>query len=112
MKIKRLIMICLIVACSLSACGKAEVGMANPWIESDRQGVIDATGIELLSPEGASGVYYQYMEPEKMAELSYQTDGTQWVLRAQSASELLDSVLHMQVIYQVMRLISQKNQLS
>lgn len=97
---KKLFVIGLMTVMLFSACGKIQSEepvaeenreeIANPWTESDCQGVLEATGIELLPPEGATDICYQYMEAEKMAEVSYELDGAQWVYRAQPAAELLE----------------------
>ena len=65
-------------------------GMANPWTESDKQGVLDATGFEMTAPEGATDVAYSYMKDSKMAQMTYKLDGADWTYRIQPANELTD----------------------
>ncbi len=64
--------------------------IANPWTDSDQQGVAEATGIEMTAPEGASGVAYSYMSDGAMAQMTYALDGMKWTYRAQMADELTD----------------------
>ncbi len=82
-----------------SGAGNLQIG--NPWTDTDRQGLLDATGFELDAPEGATDVAYRYMQEigatgetdssaAALAELDYDLDGTEWTYRVQSASELTD----------------------
>lgn len=66
------------------------VGMANPWTESDKDGVLQATGIELNVPDEASNVAYSYMEKDQMAQVTYELMGANWTYRGQMANELTD----------------------
>lgn len=66
------------------------VGMANPWTESDKDGVLQATGIELNTPDGASNVAYSYMADGQMAQVTYELMGANWIYRGQMADELTD----------------------
>ena len=73
-----------------SAAGEENSTIANPWTESDAQGVLDATGFELIAPDGATDATYRYNESEGIAEMTYVLDGGTWTYRMQSASELTD----------------------
>lgn len=66
------------------------VGMTNPWVESDADGVLSATGFPIAAPEGASNVVYSYMKDAQLAQVSYDLNGTSWTYRIQSANELTD----------------------
>ncbi len=68
----------------------AAAGLANPWTESDMQGVAEATGFEMTAPEGATDVVYGYMQAIGLAQMSYVLDETKWVYRIQAADELTD----------------------
>ena len=68
----------------------AEVGMANPWTDSDQQGVLQAMGFDMTSPEGATDVKYSYSESLGIAQMTYELDNASWTYRMQSASELSD----------------------
>ena len=45
------------------------VGMANPWTDSDKEGVLEATGFEMDAPEGATDVAYSYMQESGLAQM-------------------------------------------
>ena len=64
--------------------------LANPWTESDEQGVAEATGFDMVAPEGAADVSYSYMADGAMAQMTYELDGAKWVYRMQLADELTD----------------------
>lgn len=64
--------------------------LANPWTESDEQGVADATGFDMVAPEGATEVAYSYMSEGSMAQMTYELDGAKWVYRIQSGERMAD----------------------
>ena len=66
------------------------IGLANPWTESDMQGVADATGFEMAAPEGATNVAYSYMRESGLAQMCYTLDETDWIYRMQMADEQMD----------------------
>ncbi len=69
---------------------ESKEGVANPWTESDKEGVAEATGIEIEAPEDATDVTYSYMEETGLAQVQYRLDEADWVYRAQSAAEFTD----------------------
>ena len=64
--------------------------IANPWTESDEEGVAEATGFVMTPPEDATEVAYSYMSEDGLAQMSYTLDGAQWNYRMQMADELTD----------------------
>lgn len=64
--------------------------IANPWTESDAEGVAEATGFSMIPPDGAENVVYSYMEEGKLAQMSYDLDDAVWVYRMQMADALTD----------------------
>lgn len=68
----------------------AEQEIANPWTQSDEQGVAEATGFDIAAPEGASDVSYSYMAEGKMAQMTYVLDEINWTYRIQMADALSD----------------------
>lgn len=64
--------------------------IANPWTDSDQQGVADATGFDMVAPEGASDVAYSYMAEDGLAQMTYKLDDMDWTYRIQSTDELTD----------------------
>ncbi len=66
------------------------VGMANPWTESDKEGVLEATGFEMAAPDGATDIAYSYMKEDGLAQLTYTLDDASWTYRIQLADKLTD----------------------
>lgn len=64
--------------------------LANPWTESDEQGVAEATGFDMVAPDGAANVSYSYMADGAMAQMTYELDGAKWTYRMQMADALTD----------------------
>lgn len=64
--------------------------IANPWTESDKDGVLEATGFEMTAPEGATNVLYAYMAEDKLAQMDYELDGMTFVYRMQMTDEFTD----------------------
>lgn len=77
-------------AASSKTTTKEKTELANPWTESDQQGVASATGIDMTAPEGATSVAYSYMSDGGMAQMTYVLDEMKWTYRAQMANELTD----------------------
>lgn len=75
---------------SLSFENQTGSAIANPWVESDMQGVAEATGFEMTAPEGATDVTYSYMQESGLAQMRYVLDETEWVYRIQTTDELTD----------------------
>ena len=73
-----------------AATGEASAQIANPWTQSDRQGVADATGFEMTPPEGAENVAYSYTEADSLAQMTYELNSDKWTYRMQEADELTD----------------------
>lgn len=63
---------------------------ANPWTESDEQGVLAATGFDLTAPDGAAAVSYSYMADGALAQMTYELDGAKWTYRMQMTDALTD----------------------
>lgn len=93
--LKGLFITSIAMMCFFTACGKKEaessnVTIANPWVETDRQGVIDATGFDLPTQEGATDIVYSYMSEGKMAQVSYTIGENEWTYRVQPTDSLED----------------------
>ena len=73
-----------------AATGEASAQIANPWTQSDRQGVADATGFEMTPPEGAENVAYSYMDAGSLAQMTYELNSDKWTYRIQEADKLTD----------------------
>lgn len=93
---KKMVSVLLVMAMSVAAmtgCGSAdkeETGIANPWTESDREGVLEATGFDMAAPEGATELSYSYMSESGLAQMRYELDDADWVYRMQMTDALTD----------------------
>ena len=90
---KRCGLIIILALLSLCGCGAEKANtatIANPWTDSDEKGVLEATGFDLVAPEGATDVIYSYMEEDKMAQVTYNLDKASWVYRVKPANSLED----------------------
>lgn len=65
-------------------------GMSNPWVDSDKAGVLEATGFNLVAPADAANVAYSYMPSTGMAQMNYTTGNAMMVYRAQPTEGLED----------------------
>lgn len=66
------------------------LGMANPWVDSDRAGVSDATGFYFEAPYDAANIAYSYMPSTGMAQMNYTMENAMWVLRMMHSDALED----------------------
>lgn len=96
-KVFFLLLITALILALLTGCapkgegpGEGSVGLANPWQESDQQGVLEATGFSMTAPEGASDVRYSYLAESGLAQMRYDLQGAEWVYRIQPAEALED----------------------
>ncbi len=65
-------------------------GMPNPWVDSDQEGVLAATGFRLVAPEGAVNVAYSYMPSTGMAQMNFNVGNAMCVYRVQTTDGLED----------------------
>ena len=49
----------------------APVGMANPWVETDADGLMQTLGLEFNVPEDAEKVIFRMNESEQIAEMQF-----------------------------------------
>jgi len=66
------------------------VGLANPWIDTDADGLSAATGFNLVAPEDAAYTFYSYDENDNLAQLVYGVDERDYVFRAQATDAAED----------------------
>lgn len=64
-------------------------GMPNPMVESDAQGVLEATGFSFNIPEGAADVQY-FIIDGKLADVRFTDNGTNYTARMQAMNEFTD----------------------
>lgn len=92
----------LIVTLAFALCGcntgkkdnavkdEKHAAVANPWTESNEDGVFEATGHSIKAPENATEVRYSYCADDKMAQVTYIQDGIDWTYRIKESSDLED----------------------
>lgn len=67
------------------------VGIANPWIDTTKEGVIEATGLNIYTPQEATNAQYSYMTTSNMAQVTFEMYGNDgWTFRKQKADMLMD----------------------
>ncbi len=70
--IRRICTFALVALWALALVGaSAEVGIANPWTETTAEGAMEALGLELGVPEGATDVSWRMLEEEQLAEMTF-----------------------------------------
>ena len=85
-----MMMECL-VGCADKDTEQPTTNMGNPWVETDKSGVMEATSFEMNVPTDAENVVYSYLDIEpKMGQVTYDLAGNQWTYRMQKATELTD----------------------
>ena len=70
--------------------GTPSATIANPWVESDKDGVYQATGFSLDTYEGATDIVYSYTTDGKLAQVTYTIDNNEWTYRVEATDSLED----------------------
>ena len=65
-------------------------GMENPWVETDEEGFLEATGLSLAVPEGAENVLYLVMASDGLGEMQFSLNGLEYTARIKAAAEFED----------------------
>ena len=75
---------------TLCACGsKKSAGMPNPIHECSREELMEATGIVLDAPEGATDASYLYIDTDpRISQVTFKLDGKEYCYRAQPTNAL------------------------
>lgn len=111
---KKMILVCsLLTAMVFTACGNKEadqtpkeqaaaptveteaeetevVGLANPWVDTDAQGIIDALGFGFVVPMDAENVTYRMMKSEGLGEMDFTYANIEMTARMQSIDRFED----------------------
>ena len=69
---------------------QAEAGRANPWTPTTAQGLMDALGLQLGLPDGATNVAWQMMESEQMGQVTFTWQGEDYTARIAPADAFED----------------------
>ena len=83
-------MFAILLALLMLGGAMAEVGMANPWVETDAEGVMQAVGVSFGVPEGAENVVYRVLESESLAEMEFTWYGMDYTARIKPAGAFED----------------------
>ena len=76
---------------ALGAAGEADgVGMANPWVETDAEGVMQMVGVEFGIPAGAENISYSVLEVESLAEMRFTWNGLEYTARIKPCAAFED----------------------
>lgn len=67
------------------------VSVENPWITTDKDGVIEATGLNIYTPEEATNVQYSYLITSNMAQVTFTYNShDEWTFRKQKTDMFID----------------------
>ena len=91
---KRVLWIALVmlVACAASL---AEAGTPDAWAQTTAQGLMDALGLQLGLPAGASNVNWQMLEAEQLGEVQFTWQSVDYCARVAPTDDFEDiSGLH------------------
>lgn len=69
---------------------QAEAGLANPWTPTTAQGLMDALGLQLGLPDGATNVTWQMMETGQVGQVSFTWQGEDYTARVAPADAFED----------------------
>jgi len=92
------ILLALVFAFAMCACGDdadddGQTGVANPIVETDQAGILEATGIEIAAPEGAEDVEYSYIKgtedgQQPIAQVEFEFEDNDYCYRIQMTDQL------------------------
>lgn len=69
----------------------AMLQIENPWVETDKEGVSKATGLNIDAPEDATDVQYSYLETGDMAQVTFSYNShDDWTFRMEKTDALED----------------------
>ena len=68
---KKLFLMMLALLVLLGGTAPAETGVANPWSQTTAQGLMDALGLQLSLPDGATNASWQMMEQAQMGQVQF-----------------------------------------
>ena len=78
---KKLFLMMLALLVLLGGTAPAETGVANPWSQTTAQGLMDALGLQLGLPDGATNVSWQMMEEAQMGQVQFTWQGMDYTAR-------------------------------
>lgn len=78
---KKLVSILMALMVLLCGTALAEAGLANPWSQTTAQGLMDALGLQLGLPDGATNVTWQMLEDAQMGQVQFTWQGMDYTAR-------------------------------
>ena len=78
---KRVICVVLSLLVMAGGMAMAEAGLANPWTQTTAQGLMDALGLQLGLPDGATNVTWQMTEAPQMGQVQFSWEGEDYTAR-------------------------------
>lgn len=63
---------------------------STPWVDSDKEGVFDATGFDMAAPADAVNVVYSYLPSTGLAQMNFTMEDAMWIYRIQRTDALMD----------------------
>lgn len=67
-------------------------GLANPWVETDPDGLMKTLGLQFDVPEDAEDVIYRMNESEKIAEMRFVLNGMPFIARIKPAALEMEDI--------------------
>ena len=68
----------------------AEAGRVNPWAPTTAQGLMDALGLQLGLPDGATNATWQMLKTEQMGQVTFTWQGEDYTARVAPADAFED----------------------
>ena len=87
---KRAICILLTLLAIIGGVALAEADIANPWTQTTAQGLMDALGLQLGLPDGATNVTWQMLEDAQMGQVQFTWQGADYTARVAPTDEFED----------------------
>jgi len=87
---KKAVSILLAVLVMVGGIALAEAGLADPWTPTTAQGLMDALGLQLGLPDGATNVTWRMLEEAQMGEVAFTWQGMDYIARTALTDEFED----------------------
>lgn len=86
----------------------------NPWVSTDKDGILSATGLNINTPADATNAQYSYLKTSNVAQVTFSYAGhDDWTFRMQKTDKLEDiSGLYYEWGYQESVMVSGKEAMS
>ena len=86
----------LVLGCAFDKAEKStetlRIGMPNPWVETDADGLMETLGLQFDVPEDAEDVVYRMLESEKLAEMKFILNDMPFTARIKPAALEMEDI--------------------